>query len=397
MAALCGLLIALSQDIIARVLNAPDLRDYLWLVAPAVLFQGILLALHYWNSRGKHFRRLSVAQVGHSLGNLGFQIVAGLGGHATGGGLIGGYLFGSALYVTLLGGQTGRGGRRLLLRSVRIDRMLQVLRRYKKFPLVDMWGMLLNRISWQLPAWMLSFFFAQAVVGYYALAYRLIQLPMALVGTAIAQIFFQRASELASRGENLSDTVEGVFRTLVALGMFPALVLAVVGRDAFAIVFGSEWAEAGTYVQILSVWMFVWFVSSPLSTLFSVLERQELVLIAHAAIFVTRLVSLAIGGALDSVYLALTLFAGTGVIVHGGLVVWSVRQADVSFRRVGAIVSHYGVYALPALAVLITLKLWFDTSAWPVLFASVLMAIVYYVLVLRREPALLSALGIRER
>ena len=94
-------------------------------------------------------------------------------------------------------------------------------------------------------------------------------LPLTLVGSAIAQVFYQRTAELRSNVENLSRSVELVFRRLVAIGLFPAIVLGIAGPELFEIVFRSNWVEAGRYAQILSPWMFVLFISSPLSTLFA--------------------------------------------------------------------------------------------------------------------------------
>jgi hypothetical protein len=54
-------------DAILSLLRAPGLEPYLILVPVFVFISGVFLALNYWNSRTKHFGRLSVARITSSL------------------------------------------------------------------------------------------------------------------------------------------------------------------------------------------------------------------------------------------------------------------------------------------------------------------------------------------
>lgn len=387
-AGLSAVLILFVRGFILRLLNAPDLGPYLWLVPLVILAKGVFLALNYWNSRTKHFGRLSIARMFQSMATNGAQLVMGVAGQIHAGGLIGARVLGSAVVTAVLGGQIWRDDHRLFAESIQRRGILENLKRYRKFPLLDIWGALLNNVSWQLPALMLSSFFSQTIVGYYALANLVIHLPMILIGSAISQVFFQRASEVNSRQEELGGTVESVFRALVALGLFPAVLLTIAGQELFVMVFGRNWSEAGVYVQILGLWMFFWFISSPLSTLFAVLERQEFILRVHVAIFVTRFVSLAIGGMLDNVHLALGLFAGSGMLVYGGLTIWNMRLAGVSLHSCLRILLRSGLYSAPTAVILLLLKAWYGASMWLVLVVSGVALLVYYLLILHRDPIL---------
>ena len=81
-------------DALVSLLRAPGLGPYLILVPPFVFISGVFLALNYWNSRTKHFGRLSVAQVTSSLATTGTQLGAGFARYATEGSLIGANLVG---------------------------------------------------------------------------------------------------------------------------------------------------------------------------------------------------------------------------------------------------------------------------------------------------------------
>ena len=65
---------------------------------------------------------------------------------------------------------------------------------FRKFPLIDAWSNLMNVISWQLPALMLSGFFSPVIAGLYTLGFQMIQMPMSFIGGSISQVFLQRGA-----------------------------------------------------------------------------------------------------------------------------------------------------------------------------------------------------------
>jgi len=361
---------------LASWLKVPELTNSLWLIPPAVLVGGTFLALNYWNSRTRHFGRLSIARVTGSTATTGMQLGAGYAGYTGGGGLISAYLAGTTITTLILGGQIWRDDRSMFRSNIRWRTAIDLLKRYRKFPVYDAWSGLLNTLSWQLPSFLLAAFFSPIVVGYYALGNQLLRLPMSLIGNSIAQAFFPRAAEAKLDG-TLPIVVENTFRYLVTLGMFPMLLLAIIGRDLFVVVFGETWAEAGVYTQILSVWMFFWFISSPLSTLFRVLEKQEFSLALNVTIFVSRLIALSIGGWFNSPRLALALFAISGLMLYGYLGLSIVSASGVPWGHVWRILVVNFAQFLPAAFLLIALKrLQFPT--WLVLGVAALCLVVYF-------------------
>ncbi|HHX44809.1 MAG TPA: oligosaccharide flippase family protein [Chloroflexi bacterium] len=347
--------ITLGRPLVVGLLKAPDLGPYLWLVPVAVFFGGVFLATNHWNSRTRSFGRLSVARVISATTTSGVRVGAGAMGHNTGGSLVGTAVLGPLLSSVALGAQIWRDDRGLFRRAIRWNSMWALLKRYGKFPLYSTWSSLLNTMSWQLPPFLLSYFFSQTVVGYYDLSNRLLHLPMSLIGGAIAQVFFQRAAEARTQGR-LDEVVRGVYRRLVSVGMFPFIVLALTGREVFAVVLGAEWSVAGTYTQILSIWTFFWFVSSPLTHVFSVLERPDISLRLNIVIFITRFVTLAVGGALRSVYLSLALFTLSGVVVYGYVNSLALSRAGVPFAFGLRTVVKQFCAVIPFMAVVVASK-----------------------------------------
>lgn len=366
-----------------RLLNAPDLRSYLWLLPPSVLAVGGFLAFNYWNTRTKHFGRLSIARVTQSVAMNSSRLGIGLLGQAGAGGLIGGQVLGYCFVTATLGKLIWQEDRDLVRRSISWQKVKTWFIRHRKFPLYTTWSALLNNISWQLPTFILSAFFSQAIVGYYDLGTQVLRIPMAFIGSSIAQVFFQRAAE-AKGTETLTAVVENTFRYLVVLGLFPLLLLTIVGRDLFVIVFGESWAEAGVYAQILSVWTFFWFISSPLSTLYNILEKQRFDLILNIVILVTRLISLLVGSLLNNARLALLLFSLSGILVYGYLSLVIMSASGVAWRWMFQTLAVSFARFIPAGGLLLLLKA-FNVPSWIQLGCTGIILSFYFLFIIRSD------------
>jgi O-antigen/teichoic acid export membrane protein len=387
---MAGLVLLLVGKPLVSLLRAPELYRFLWLVPVGLFIHGLFQALNYWNTRSKHFGRLSIARVGASLTTSALPMLLAWLGRADAASLVLAYIAGLAVFLLVLGVQVLRDSLGLFVRYAGRARLLANLKRYRKFPLVDSWSSFINNLSWQLPSLMLLYFFSESVVGYYSLSNRLILLPMTLLGTSVAQVFYQRTAELRSNPDSLSRSVELVFRRLASIGLFPALVLAIAGPELFGIVFGANWMEAGRYAQILSPWMFILFISSPLASLFSTLERQELALKVNIVILVTRIAALAIGGLTNNIFT--TLIIWTGILVYGGLALWLLRLANVAWQSAARSILQVFIYAsVPGLLYLALKAPLAGHGIWMVVVTAIV-SIGYYVIVLARDNSMRSYL-----
>ncbi|MCS7010536.1 MAG: oligosaccharide flippase family protein [Anaerolineales bacterium] len=377
-------IIGWGHKFIIDLLKAPLLAPWLWLVPPATFLAGAFLGFNYWNTRTRRFGRLSISRILQSAGTITSQITLGFIGLVPGGGaLIVSSIGGQALAVVALGVQLFQDDKEIFQRAVRPRKILAAVKRYRKFPLYDAWSALLNSFSWQLPAFLLSVFFSSSIVGYYSLGFRILQLPMSLIGSAIAQVFYPRAAEAHQQG-NLSILVENTFHRLVLVGLFPMLTLTLTGRDLFTIFFGPEWAEAGSYAQILSIWAFVWFISSPLSTIFNVLEKQERMLRWNIVNFLTRFLSLWMGGMVQEPRISIFLFAATGILVYGYINYSILSTSGVPLRNVIRILAKNVLLFLPAGATFLLASVLFHESLLVVI-TAILWMILYTLYVLKTQ------------
>jgi len=378
-----AVIIVFGGGLIIDILQAPGLENYLWLVPPFVFSSGVFLALNYWNSRTRQFGRLSVARVTNSIATTSVQLGAGFSGFTSGGSLIGAGLTCSFVSTGVLGGQIWRDDGAKFRNSISWQGIIEGMKRYKKFPLIDSGSALLNTISWQLPALLLSAFFSPVIVGFYALGMRVLQTPMSLIGGAIAQVFFQRGVK-AYHQNNLSIIVADIFEVLLKIGVFPMLILLISGWDLFIVIFGYSWGEAGIYAQLLSIWAIFWFISSPLSTILSITEKLKTGLILTILNISTRFISLFIGGILGDVFLAIALFSFSGFFVYGFACFVFLKYAGLEIKNSLSIIGKVFFYSILFLIPLIISKILIGTSVI-ITISALVITIIYYIFILKTD------------
>jgi lipopolysaccharide exporter len=366
-------LIILQQPI-TEFLKAPQLGQFFWLIPPTLLISGTFLALNYWNTRTKQFKRLSVARITSSVSSTGTQLGAGFLGYASGGVLIYANILGQLVSTCVLGIQILRDHLSFFKQNITWKGMAAVFRRYSNFPKYDVWSALINTISWQVPVLLLSSFFSTTIVGYYSLGMMMVTMPMSLIGSSIAQVFFQRAA-LAHHDGSLSVIFEDMYTFLIKISLFPLLLIAFIGQYLFVLIFGPSWGEAGYYIQILSVWAVFFFISSPLSAILSVTGKQKTGLILSSINLITRFVSIVIGGILGSATLSIICFSLSGIVMYGSTGVLFMQFAGVPVQKTVKIILTNFLIFLPAGVIMVTAKILNVTGTIQILIATILLLI----------------------
>lgn len=301
-------------------LNAEQLIPYKLFIPAFVFINGIFAACNYWNTRVKRFGKVSLANIINSTFTRILNIILGLNGFCSGGNMIFALVFGQFVStITIMIGII-KSDLYYLKNVFSISNIKKVIFEYIKFPLVSIWGILLYNVSIQLPPILLSFYFNSKIVGYFAFSYRLLSLPMSLIGSSISQVFFQRSSQAYHEGK-LTEVTQECYTNLFLLGLFPYSLLAFTAPELFTIVFGEQWANAGIYSQTLAIWMFVEFTCAPITTLVETLNKQETGIFYTVMLVILRAVALVVGGTNNNINLTILLFMLAGVITYS---LWSI-------------------------------------------------------------------------
>jgi len=236
-------------------------------------------AASYMALRHGQFRAVGVSKVAIALVTAGGQIAAGL--------LIG--RSSMSLIIPFVIGQLAGAmvllaaiGRRRIGRPEK-TRVLAMLRSYSHFPRAVAPGSIMDGVSNLLPVTAAAIVLSVADAGIYALADRVLRMPVTLVGSSVLQVFYKQIAD--RRGDPAAGhaLLASTWRTLALLAALPCLVIMVFGQELFAFAFGAEWRSSGAIAQLLVVWVFFQFVSYPTSNVLVVYEKTRSFLVWQAA------------------------------------------------------------------------------------------------------------------
>lgn len=322
----------------------------IWLIAPAVLIQGMLLVDTTWLMRRNAFGRAAAARVWESVIDRLIGIGFGLWQPAA---------------IFLAAGKTFGGvaawwyARRIVSRESALpadepagkpETPKQLAYRYRAFAIFSSMAVLVGAAARELPVILLGAIFGPAYAAYYALGLRVVNMPMMTVGDAVAKAFFQHTAVLARSGENLAEPALRLVKVGLLLAAPPLLLLAAHGQGLFGMIFGARWVEAGLYAAALAPVYLIQFVGRPIETLYDVLERQRAKLAWASAGLAGRMAAIvavvAWGGTAIEAIVGLMLVT---VLTQAGVMRYLLRKIGVTHRQMAGVAARMAGMLAPAL------------------------------------------------
>lgn len=199
---------------------------------------------------------------------------------------------------------------------------------YRDFPLLRMPQNLINSFSQALPPLLLAALFDTRASGQYAIAASALLAPTALIGNAVSSVFYPRITEAIRAGEDSRALIIKGTWAMTATGALPFMAIILFGPNLFSFVFGSEWARAGSYAQLLAPWLFLQFVNKPAVAALPALRLQGGLLIYEVFSTGSKVFALWIGFHIfNSDLWAIGLFSAAGVAAYLWLILWTIQQA----------------------------------------------------------------------
>lgn len=314
----------LLHDLIVDIYGSRELAIWMPLVGLSIFFLAQVTVLQYWFNRKKDYRTISRNRIQQMAGSSGGQATAGLAGFTTLPGLIIGTAIGPAFAFFNL-----RRKSQELLAPIPEDTpsSLDLLRRYKKMPLLNLPNALIDGIRLNGIPLMIGLV-ALDSVGQFSRAWSILQVPIGLMNGAISQVFFQKMSTVKP-GE-MYPLVKATMIRAILISIVPFGLIYLVSPWFFLLVFGSQWDLSGEIARALTPWLAMQLVTSPISTLFVVTENQ-IWLLGFSIVFAAAPLSLLYFSTLPLVT-TLTIVGGVMALLLVGLL----GMALVAARRFDA-------------------------------------------------------------
>lgn len=279
------LVVTVFNSQLVSLMGVPELSMWLYWVPASTFLMGAYQSLNYWSNRKSHYRRLAVSRVVQSSSTGAAQLTGAFNNVGTSG-LVGGQLIGQTLSTVVLGGLIYKEDKKHI-KGIKKTRIIALARKYINFPKYLIVAHGFNTASGQMPIFLLSSLFNSAAAGFFMLTQRVMGAPMTLVASAIGDVFRQEASYAYVNTGSCKDIYIKTFKRLLFISALPSIAFFFIAPDLFALIFGEEWRVAGEYAQILTPVLFLRFITSPLSAMFMIAEKQKLDLVWQIVLLAT--------------------------------------------------------------------------------------------------------------
>ena len=310
---LLGLLIVYTHEIVS-FLKISELSYFIYFVPLSVFFFGTISVFDYWNNRTNLFKNISKGLIAKTSLMSITQIISGCSSFSSIG-LIPGLLVGQLFQVVLLIKLSLKSISNLI-QHISIKRMWLLAKRYKDIPLFNTLISVTNNVSNELPIFLISRYFGLGSAGMYGLAIKFARAPIGIVQQSVYQVFYNKATKTYNTNEDLYGLIKITTKNLVRISVFlfaPIFILSYY----LDFIFGENWAEVGLYVRILIPWLFVAFLSYPLTSLILILNKQKTILFYDSLLLIFRFLAFYVGYTFyNDLIISLALFSGIGVVFN---------------------------------------------------------------------------------
>ncbi|HPE40772.1 MAG TPA: lipopolysaccharide biosynthesis protein [Bacteroidales bacterium] len=317
------LIILLFNAKICKILHNEDVSSYLYLVPLSVLSVAWYQIFNYWNSRKKRFKNVMFSKTTQSVStvavNLGFAIRSlGL--------VLGqflGFLFGSFVLVFVF----WRKDKDKLGMITRRE-MKEVALQYQDFPKINTIHAFFDVLKQSGEVFLLSFFYLKENVGLHSRTLRLLFAPSSMIGSAVGQVFYQKASETYMNGGDLRTLLLKVLKIMALIALPVFTLVAFFGDDLFAWFLGEPYRMAGYYGRFLAPWLFFNFITMPVSQIPLIVSKQKTAFLFSLCGHSLYLAAVFIGGLYHNILLGFTLLSIFSSLYYIFIIWWFVKISN---------------------------------------------------------------------
>ena len=309
------LVVILFAQPIAAMLGDSALAPWLYWVPASTLLLGLYQSLNYWTNRKAQYKRMAISRTVQSGSAALAQVGTGYAG-SNAIGLMCGQITGQILTTGVLA--------RLIwqeensqIRTINPLRCMALAKKYINFPKYLIIAHGFNTASGQMPVLLLSSLFNTAAAGFFTLTQRVMAAPMSLIAKALGDVFRQEASQSYARQGQCKAIYQRTFKRLFFIAALPFAGFFFLAPTLFAWVFGSEWRVAGEYAQILTPMAFLQFITSPLSSMYIIAEKQKIDLLWQIGLLALVLASFFLGENFSNEKIALLFFSAAYCFMYG--------------------------------------------------------------------------------
>jgi O-antigen/teichoic acid export membrane protein len=290
----CALIFVFLYHIYAIRNNIGQYIVWYYLIPLIVFSTGVYNAFNFWSTRMKTYKLNSYGRIALAVFTSITSVTFGY-YHFGPKGLILGFFIGQIVATIVISSPYWRGNKNLF-QDVNFKGIKEQFKKHISFIKINSPHALLDSLQDNGVVYLMSYYFIPAVTGWYSFAFRILKAPVGLIGSAFYQVFYQKLSHAKNEGSDLRPLVKNMFLRMFILGLPGFAILYFYSPELFSLLFGAKWYEAGVIASILTPWLFLNFIVSPVSSITLVCNKQFQGFIFTILDSSVRLFALILGG-----------------------------------------------------------------------------------------------------
>jgi O-antigen/teichoic acid export membrane protein len=298
---------------------------WIWFLPLSVWLQGVFLGFNFMANRNKNFGIMASVNVfQHAVLNAS-RVIAG----------VLKLPFNGLVFAQILAPMASTGlilqkvlpGIRNDLRKISTAQIRIQMQKYSQYPRFNLMQSIMNHFASSLPIFMFTWGFSAEAAGLYAFGYTFVFRPLSLFSQSTLQVLSQKIIEDHHSGKNIYPGIKNLVLQFFKFGIGPFIIIGIFAPNIFSLLFSPVWTEAGKMIQILLPWLFIVYLTSPLSFIPELFFRQKKSMVIDIISVFLRFAALYTGIYFDDLYLALSLFSLVSFLVVGYALWWYLQLA----------------------------------------------------------------------
>lgn len=311
------------KEQIADFYNSKSLDEFIYLIPFCVLSIGLLGLFSNITLRVQQFKSLSIGKVSQSLLNNGIAVIL---GYLTFGvyGLIIGWIVSQFVHIAYLYISSRK---KFELQTFSVQEIKYILKKYKDFPLINSLHAFTDIFATQfLLFWMIVFYFGKIELGLFAMMFKYVKAPIVLVTSSVSQLFFVEASNLKNEAKILYPITLKTIKTSSLFALPFLLVVWFFAPVIFKWYLGPDWEKAGYYAIYLLPLFLMTFITSPISTIPIIFNKQKIAFLFSVAGYTLTLLSVFLCHTFKQNFNATMIFYGLSfALYYLSLFIWYLK------------------------------------------------------------------------
>jgi O-antigen/teichoic acid export membrane protein len=204
--------------------------------------------------------------------------------------------------------------------------------KYIKFPSYILPAEFMNVVCAQLPVFVFLWVFNPTESGYFSFILTVLNIPISLLAGAILDVFKERAAKDYRETGSCREAYNQTLRKMLLIAVVPFIILFFKGDELIVFFFGDKWAGAGKFLEIMLIMFFFKFISSPLSFIFYIVNKQKEDFLWHIYIFLSTSFVLYLGAIyFKDILLTLKLYSINFSIIY---LIYLLRSYQLSKKEI---------------------------------------------------------------